>query len=62
MANIATRGTRQASIVSPFLFNIFIDGLLNELSKANVGQRVGDHKYNSLAYDINETKSNSIVF
>jgi len=42
-----TRGTRQGSILSPVLFNLFLSGLILELSLC---ERVVNHLYNSFAY------------
>ena len=45
-----TRGTRQGSKLSPNLFNIFINQLLLDLNDCDVGVRIGDVLYNSMAY------------
>ena len=45
-----TRGTRQGYVISPFLFNIFIDDFLKELDKNTSGLNIGEVKYNSFAY------------
>jgi len=42
------RCTRQGSILSPVLFNLFLSCLMPELSLC---ERVGNHLYNSFAYD-----------
>ena len=45
-----TRGTKQGSIISPQLFNLFLNDLLLCLSQCSAGARVGDLHVNSFAY------------
>ena len=45
-----TRGTRQGGILSPALFNVFIDQLLTTLKESGTGVRIGTYIFNSVAY------------
>ena len=45
-----TRGTRQGSVLSPYLFKICINQLLLDLNNCDAGVRIGDTLYNSMAY------------
>ena len=45
-----TRGTRQGSVLSSYLLNIFINQLLLDLNNSDAGVRIGDTLYNYMAY------------
>ena len=49
----ATNSVRQGGILSPQLFNIYIDGLSNNLNKSSVGGSIGGKRINHYALSSN---------
>ena len=45
-----TNGVKQGGILSPVLFCIYVDGLLEKLKDSGVGCYIGPHYYGSLSY------------
>ena len=45
-----TRGTRQGSIISPILYNIFLSDLMKQLNKSEFGLCISNELYSSFAY------------
>ena len=45
-----TNGVRQGGILSPQLFNIYIDGLRDILNKSSVGGSIGGKRINHMLY------------
>ena len=56
-----SRGVRQGSILSPHLFNIFINDMLNDVSTSGNGVRIGDEQYNVCAYADDVTLLSSTI-
>ena len=45
-----TNGVRQGDILSPQLFNIYIDGLRDILNKSSIGGSIGGKRINHMLY------------
>ena len=45
-----TNGVRQGGILSPYLFNVYMDELSRRLNKENIGCTIGDLKINHVMY------------
>ena len=47
---IIEKGVRQGGVLSPFLFNFYINTIISEVVKSNIGCKFGDIRCNILAY------------
>ena len=47
---LVCNGVRQGGVLSGFLFNVYIDDLLNKLSNLSIGCKLGLHSSNVIAY------------
>ena len=45
-----TNGVRQGGILSPHLFNVYVDEMSEELNKCNVGCNINEHLINHIMY------------
>jgi hypothetical protein len=45
-----TSGVKQGGILSPYLFNFYIDELLEKCEKSGYGAKVGNHRINNISY------------
>ncbi len=45
-----TNGVRQGGILSPYLFNVYVDEMSEELKKCNVGCNLNGHLINHIMY------------